>query len=106
MILGIHHVAVGVPDIEAGLAFYRDALGFEQVERTSFSGPNPLVEQAIGIEEPAAQMAMLRGGNAYIELWQYESPEPRNLTANPPDPWVVEFFGRDGTRPIELATAS
>lgn len=85
MILGIHHVAVGVPDIEAGLTFYRDTLGFEQVERSSFSGPNPAVEAAIGIKQPAAHMAMLRGGNAYIELWQYESPEPRNLTANPPD---------------------
>ncbi|MFT7653026.1 MAG: glyoxylase I family protein [Limisphaerales bacterium] len=85
MILGIHHVAVGVPDIEAGLAFYRDVLGFEQVERTSFSGSNAAVEAAIGIKEPAAHMAMLRGGNAYIELWQYEHPAPRNLTANPPD---------------------
>ena len=27
MILGIHHIAIGVADIEAGLAFYRDALG-------------------------------------------------------------------------------
>jgi phospholipid/cholesterol/gamma-HCH transport system ATP-binding protein len=29
-----------------------------------------------------------------------------NVTNNPPDPWIVEFFGRDGTRPIELAQAS
>ena len=43
------------------------------------------MEAAIGIKEPSAQMAMLRGGNAYIELWQYESPAPRDLTANPPD---------------------
>ncbi len=85
MIVGIHHVAVGVPDFEAGLAFYRDVLGFEQVERTSFSGANPPVEAAIGIREPAAQMAMLRGGNAYIELWQYESPPPRDLSADPND---------------------
>ncbi len=85
MIVGIHHVAVGVPDFEAGLAFYRDVLGFEQVERTHFSGPNPAVESAIGITAPSAQMAMLRGGNAYIELWQYEQPEPADLTANPND---------------------
>jgi len=85
VIVGIHHVAVGVPDFAAGLAFYRDVLGFEQVERTSFAGPNAPVEAAIGLSEPAAQMAMLRGGNAYIELWQYESPPPRHLQSDPND---------------------
>ena len=60
-------------------------LGFEEVQRTEFSGSNPPVEAAIGIAEPAAKMAMLRGGNAYIELWQYSAPTPQDLRANPPD---------------------
>ena len=85
MIVGIHHIAVGVPDFEAGLAFYRDVLGFEQVEASQFSGDRPEVEAAIGLARPAAQMAMLRGGNAYIELWQYTEPAPRNLSADPND---------------------
>ena len=29
MIVGIHHVAIGVPDFQKGLEFYRDVLGFE-----------------------------------------------------------------------------
>jgi len=49
MIIGIHHVAIGVPDFEAGLEFYTEVLGFEQVEEASFSGPNPPVEAAIGL---------------------------------------------------------
>ncbi|NKB96986.1 MAG: hypothetical protein GKR90_00590 [Pseudomonadales bacterium] len=85
MIVGIHHVAIGVPSLEKGLAFYRDTLGFKEVQRSSFSGPSPAVEAAIGIKEPSAHMAMLQGGNAYIELWQYEAPEPQDKTANPPD---------------------
>ncbi|MEM9621866.1 MAG: VOC family protein [Pseudomonadota bacterium] len=85
MILGIHHVAIGVPDFDAGLRFYRDVLGFECVEQTEFAGPNPPVEAAIGLREPAARMAMLRGGNAYIELWQYSAPAPRDLHADPND---------------------
>ncbi len=85
MIIGIHHIAIGVPDIERALTFYVDVLGFVQVERTSFSGPNPPVEAAIGLTEPSAKMAMLRGGNAHIELWQYEQPRPRDLTAQPND---------------------
>jgi glyoxylase I family protein len=85
MILGIHHVAIGVPDFEAGLAFYTEVIGFEVVQQTSFSGPNPTVEAAIGLPEPSAKMAMLRGGNAYIELWQYEHPEPQDLRSRPCD---------------------
>ena len=85
MIVGIHHIAISVTDLEKGLAFYRDTLGFDEVQRSSFSGPSPQVEAAIGIKEPSAHMAMLRGGNAYIELWQYESPQPADKTANPPD---------------------
>ena len=85
MIVGIHHVAFGVPDIAAALTFYVEALGFEQVQRTSFSGPNPAVENAIGLSQPSAEMAMLRGGNAYIELWQYSEPEPQDLRSRPCD---------------------
>jgi len=85
MIIGIHHIAISVPDIDAGLAFYRDVLGFEQVRRSSISGNVPAVEAAIGIKAPVAQVAMLRGGNAYIELWAYEHPKPRDKRADPPD---------------------
>lgn len=85
MIVGLHHVAIGVPDFEAGLDFYCNVLGFEQVEATSFAGDNPKVEAAIGLTTPAAQMAMLRGGNAHIELWQYTEPTPRDRTATPAD---------------------
>ena len=31
MIVGIHHVAIGVPDLDRALDFYRDVLGFEIV---------------------------------------------------------------------------
>lgn len=85
MIVGIHHIAIGVPDFDAGLKFYTEVLGFEMVENSAFSGANPAVEAAIGIAEPTARMAMLRGGNAYIELWQYEKPDPKDLRSRPSD---------------------
>jgi len=31
-ILGMHHVAISVPDLEEGLAYYCDVLGFEKVQ--------------------------------------------------------------------------
>jgi len=85
MIVGIHHIAIGVPDFDAGISFYRDVLGFEEVWRSEFSGSAPLVEAAIGLKEPRAKAAMLRGGNAHIELWQYTEPAPADLRSRPND---------------------
>ena len=39
MIVGIHHVAIGVPDFQKGLEFYRDVLGLGEGYRPPFPGP-------------------------------------------------------------------
>lgn len=85
MIVGIHHIAIGVPDFDRAFTFYTEVLGFEAVENTEFSGANPPVEAAIGLTRPSAKMAMLRGGNAHIELWQYTEPTPKDLGSRPCD---------------------
>lgn len=85
MILGIHHVAVGVPDFELGLKFYQEALGFEVVQRTDFQGDNPLADETIGVGKVSAHMAMLKTSNAYIELWQYTNPSPQDHRSQPND---------------------
>ena len=85
MIVGIHHVAIGVPDIEQGLAFYRDVLGFEVVQQSEFRGDNPLADRAIGLNDTKAKMVMLKAPNAYLELWQYSHPEPADRQSRPCD---------------------
>ena len=85
MIVGIHHVAIGVPDFDAGLAFYRDALGFEVVQESSWNGDHPLADAAIGLPVPPRAWRMLKAANAYIELWQYTAPEPADRRSRPCD---------------------
>lgn len=85
MIVGIHHVAIGVPDFQKGLAFYRDVLGFEVVQSGSFKGDNPEADAAIGLPNTSAEMAMLKTSNAYIELWQYANPPPEDHRSRPCD---------------------
>ena len=85
MIVGIHHVAVGVPDFDAGLTFYRDALGFEVVQESAWDGDHPLADAAIGLSGSAAKMAMLKAPNAFVELWQYSKPEPQDQRSRPCD---------------------
>jgi glyoxylase I family protein len=84
VITTIHHVAVGVTDMEAGLAFYRDALGAELLWRSSLDGKRPDADRIVGIDGIVADIAMLRLGGVHIELWTYHSPAPvdRSSPAN------------------------
>ncbi len=76
MIRGIHHAAISTGNMERSLGFYRDLLGFEVVADfgwpTGFEPANAI----LGLEDSAARAVMLKAGNAFIELFQFETPTP------------------------------
>ena len=76
MIRGIHHTAISTPDIERALAFYRDLLGFELAFEFAWPQGSEPADRITALRDSAARAVMLRAGNAYIELFQYESPTP------------------------------
>jgi methylmalonyl-CoA epimerase len=57
MSISIHHIAIAVHDLEAALAFYRDALGLEVTERRE-------------VPEEGVEIAFLPAGEGEIELLQ------------------------------------
>ncbi len=75
MIRGIHHVAICTPDLDRLTAFYTDVMGFEPVMTAAWRD-RPIVDRMIGVAGSAARQVMLRAGNAYLELFEYESPTP------------------------------
>ena len=76
MIRGIHHVSVHVTDLDRMIKFYREAFGFEIVgEQFSWSN-NAVLDKLIDVPGSAARGAMLRGGTCYLELFQFDAPEP------------------------------
>ena len=77
MIRGIHHTAISTGDIERALGFYRDLLGFEVVFEFGWPKGTDQADQITGLDGSASKIAMLRAGNAYLELFQYEAPPPR-----------------------------
>lgn len=85
MIKGIHHIAIGVPDIEAALVFYCDVLGFAVDWRNDVSADNDKAGAAVGLPGLEARMAMLKGPDICIELWQYAKPEQRDRRSDPAD---------------------
>ena len=87
MIFGIHHTALSVTDMDASLAFYRDLLGMELLSDNAWEGSqeqNPKPEKIMALKDPAARQAMLRCGNACIELFQFSNPSPNPMAKDRP----------------------
>lgn len=71
MILGVHHPALAVPDMQQALDFYCGVLGFEQIMEAQIpSGIDPL-DQAFGVADAGCAVRMLRKGNTCIELFEF-----------------------------------
>lgn len=83
MIRGIHHVALVVEDMERMLAFFEGTLGFTEAARMSWKVGADEVDRIIDVPGSAADIHILRAGNAYLELFRFHVPEgapldPRN----------------------------
>jgi catechol 2,3-dioxygenase-like lactoylglutathione lyase family enzyme len=78
MIVGVHHVAINVRDFDRMSLFYREAFGFVPCrEEFNWSGL-PVIDHMIDVADSAARSVMLKAGNCYIELFQYNAPEPES----------------------------
>lgn len=77
MIHGIEHTAISVPDLRAAIDFYCGTLGFELESETGWPRGAPRVDALVGLSDSASRVAMVRLGGTRIEIFQYESPEPR-----------------------------
>jgi glyoxylase I family protein len=84
MIVGLHHVAISVSDMDKALEFYTEGLGFELVQQAELENDSK-ANQVIGLDNINAKMRMLKAPNAFIELWQYSNPEPKDLRSRPCD---------------------
>ncbi len=74
MIIGVHHTALSVPDIEAAVAFYCDVLGFEIVTQGGWDKGYVEADNIIGLPDTVAKTAMLRGSNIHIEMFEFAAP--------------------------------
>jgi len=84
MIIGIHHTAISVPDIEKAIEFYSGVLGFEVVEEGEWEQGNPTINAILNVGDCAAKQRMLKAPNAYIELFEYKTPKGADQDANRP----------------------
>ena len=92
MIRGIHHVGLSTPDLDRLVEFYRDVMGFEVV-MTSEWRDREIIDRMVGLSGSAARQVMLKAGNAYLEVFEYDSPTPRPAPSdrNPADHGYTHF---------------
>jgi glyoxylase I family protein len=76
MIRGLHHVAIATNDVERLLTFYRDLFGLEVVLDYVWRDDTVVADRVTALHGSSARSIMLRKGNAYVELFQYFSPQP------------------------------
>lgn len=76
----LHHPGIVVPDIERAVAFYCAVLGYEVHSRSSFGAEDTRFNQVVGLNGAAANFCMLRGTNAYLEIFEYEESTPKAST--------------------------
>lgn len=77
MIHGVDHTAISVPDLRAAIDFYCDVLGFELESESGWPKGAARVDSLVGLADSASKVAMVRMGETRVEIFQYESPEPK-----------------------------
>ena len=76
LVLGFHHPGIVVPDLEQGIRFYSQLLGYEVLMQSEWRADSEHFNQIIGLQRSAARFCMLKGPNAYLELFEYSAPAP------------------------------
>lgn len=90
-IVGAHHTAFQVADLERSMAFYRDLLGFEVVwERVN---REEYVRKIVGYPQAELHQALLRfpGSDHCLELIDYRGVDRAPVDTSPPNPGTAHI---------------
>ena len=71
MILGVHHPALAVPDMQQALDFYCGILGFELVMEADIPSGIAPMNEAFGVPDAGCKVRMVKKGNSCIELFEF-----------------------------------
>ena len=75
MILGVHHPALAVPDMQQALDFYCQILGFEVVMDAEIPSGIAPMDEAFGVADAGCKVRMIKKGNSCIELFEFAAGE-------------------------------
>lgn len=84
MIKGFHHAAISTPDLQRCIEFYTKVIGGEIAWTFGWPEGTPEADDVTGLKNSAAEAAMLKIGDTFLEVFQFSSPQPQSQTAKRP----------------------
>jgi catechol 2,3-dioxygenase-like lactoylglutathione lyase family enzyme len=98
-----HHLALVVPDMDAAVRFFAEALDCAVVFSGSWSQPTPLMDSLLRLEGSAARSALLNGPCGYLELFEFTSPNSGLSEVLPPNHPGLRHLGIECEDPAAMA---
>jgi catechol 2,3-dioxygenase-like lactoylglutathione lyase family enzyme len=83
-ITAIHHVGISTLDLDRLVAFYTDMFGCDQVAGLTWKPGSDDVDAALALDNSSARMVMLRLGEVYLELFEFDNPRPEPVDLDRP----------------------
>lgn len=83
MITGLHHVGLGVRDLDSAIRFYENVAGFSVVSRYSLDADSPLRDR-LNTGNLPVEIALIAGPNGYVECVAPASTSDRSKNSDPP----------------------
>jgi len=84
MIKGFHHAAISTPDLERCIDFYTRVIGGEVAWTFGWPAGSEEADEVTGVQNSAADAAMLRIGDTFLEVFQFTSPAQQARTDERP----------------------
>ncbi len=83
MIAGLHHIGLGVADLDNAIGFFENVAGFSAVSQHALDADSPL-RDALGAGSVAIEVALIAGPNGYIQCAAVASADSPKGRAAPP----------------------
>ena len=75
MIKGFHHAAISTPDLQRCISFYTETIGGEVAWTFGWPEGTHEADRVTGLQNSAAQAAMLKIGDTFLEVFEFSSPD-------------------------------
>lgn len=82
MIKAIHHLAISTPNLNRSVDFYCDQLGFELEGKWNWETGSTEADEIVGLKDSSAEYAMLKLGDFRLEIFEFSTPEPKQLLSH------------------------
>jgi len=84
VIKGFHHAALSTPDLKRCLTFYTEVVGCEVAYEFGWPKGSADADKVTGLAGSAANAAMLKLGDSFLEVFEFSSPQPKQQNGERP----------------------